>query len=390
MDIQQVTQQYEQELIRMREYFHMHPELSWQETATQARIEEYLTEWGIPYETPYKTAVIATIKGPNADDRILGIRADIDALPVTEETGCAYASVNDGVMHACGHDAHISILLMTARILSEHKDELRSTIRLIFQPAEEFIEDSGAYHLKTDPLVLECDRIIGLHIWGTVPCGTASVMDGPIMASADTFDVYIKGKGGHGAHPEQCIDPIPAGIQFCQSVNRVQAREMDPQSPTVISITSFNAGTTSNVIPDTAHLSGTTRSADPAVRDRFEGILNRIARAVAEDTLTEVRIDYHYGCAVTVNDPAAAAMGRVAAGKVLGEENVVNLPFMMGGEDFSKYTNEKAFLILGGGYQETERQYAQHSPHFIIDESSLRLGVAYFLQYVEEYGKASL
>lgn len=388
MDSRTEALRYESELIEMRRYYHQHPEQSWQEFHTQQSIEEHLTAWGIPYETPYRTAVIATIKGAHASDRILGIRADIDALPVHEETGCAYCSQNEGTMHACGHDTHIAILLMTARILQEHRDELQETVRLIFQPAEEFIEDSGAYHLKDEPLVKACDRVIGLHVWGTLPAGQACIMDGPIMASADTFDVYIQGRGGHGAHPEQCIDPIAAGIEYCQSVNRVLARELSPLSPAVISITQFNAGTTSNVIPDSAHLSGTTRSADPQLREAFEGILNRIARAVSEDTGTTATVDYHYGCAVTVNDPAAAEMGRSAAANVFGEENVVQMPFLMGGEDFSKYTNEKAFLILGGGDQDPARQYAQHSPHFAIDERCLALGVAYFLEYVQQYGAA--
>ncbi len=375
----------EPELIDLRRYFHRHAEQSWQEYNTQKKIIEVLKEEGIPWETPYKTAVVATIRGRQSANTILGIRADIDALPITEDSGESFSSENVGSMHACGHDTHTAILLSTARLLNRHRDELKLTVRLIFQPAEEFIEDSGALHLKDVPSVKECSRIIGLHIQSGLPLGTASIQDGPIMASADTFDFYIEGKGGHGAHPEQCIDPIAAGVELCQTISRIHARELNPLSPSVISITSFNAGTTSNVIPGSAHLSGTARAADPALRDRYEAILQRAADAAALATQTKIRLDYHYGCAVTVNDPAAAETGRKAAAAVFGAENVVQVPFSMGGEDFSKYTNEKAFLLLGGAAEDPDRRYPMHNPHVVFNEKALRLGVEYFLRYTELY-----
>lgn len=387
MNIQEEAVNIESELIALRRYFHQHPEQSWKEWNTQKKIEEELDTLGIPYETPYKTAVIATIKGAHASDHILGIRADIDALPVTEKTACPFKSENEGTMHACGHDTHTAILLATAKVLAAHRDELPVTVRLIFQPAEEFIEDSGALHLKTVPSVLECERLIGLHIMSALEAGEAALNDGPIMASADTFDVYIDGKGGHGAHPEQCIDPIQAGVEFVQSLNRIVAREMNAIIPVVVSITQFVAGTTSNVIPATAHLSGTTRAADPKVRDRFPDLLQRTASAVALDTETHIRVDYHFGCAVTINDPEVAATGRRAAAQVFGEDHIQKVPFSMGGEDFSKYTNPKAFLILGGGVHDPAKRFPQHSPYFEIDESVLKNGVAYFLQYIEEWAK---
>lgn len=384
-DIMKEAAAIEEELIALRRYFHQHAEQSWQELNTQKKIEEYLDALGIPYETPYKTAVIATIKGKHSSDHILGIRADIDALPITEETGCSFASENAGTMHACGHDTHTAILLAAAKLFAKHRDRLRVTIRLIFQPAEEFIEDSGALHLKTVPSVLACERLIGLHIMSALEAGDAAIQDGPIMASADTFDVYIEGKGGHGAHPEQCIDPIQAGVEFVQSVNRIVARECNAITPVVISITRFTSGTTSNVIPATAELSGTTRTADPALRDRFQEILERTASAIAADTGTKIRVDYHWGCAVTINDPEVAETGRRAARSVFGPAHVRQLPFSTGGEDFSKYTNPKAYLILGGGASNPAKRFPQHSPFFTIEESVLKKGVAYFLQYAEAW-----
>ena len=385
MDILREVEGAEQELIALRRSFHEHPEIGWHETGTQKKIEEVLSAAGIPYREVCGTGVIAEIAGRNSGDKILGIRSDIDALPVQEETALPFSSVNDGVMHACGHDAHMAVLLETGKILNAHREDLKVRVRLIFQPAEEFIEDSGAYHMKDLKEVTECTRLIGLHIFSAIPAGKASIEEGPIMASADTFDVEIRGKGGHGAHPELCIDPIAAGVMFHEGVSRFLARRHNPISPAVISITSFQAGTTSNVIPDTAHLAGTTRASDPELRDRFEEILGRIASAVETETGAGVKVDYHWGCPVTVNDPAAARTGRRAAEEVFGAENVIHVPFSMIGEDFSKYRNEKAFLLLGGGYRDPSRVFAQHSPHFVIDESVLKYGPAYFLQYVRDW-----
>jgi amidohydrolase len=385
MDIQREAEGVMPELIRLRRYFHQHPEQSWHEAGTQKKIEEFLTGEGIPFHEVCRTGVIADIAGKSSGSRILGIRADIDALPVQEETGLPFASENPGTMHACGHDVHIAVLLETAKLLNRHRDELKVRVRLLFQPAEEFIEDSGAAHMRELPEVREISRLIGLHIGSAIPCGQAYLGEGPIMASADTFDIRIQGKGGHGAHPEECIDPISAGIRFCEGVNRFLARVKNPLLPAVISITSFQAGNTSNVIPDSAHLSGTTRAGDPGLRDQFEGILRKIGEAVTLETGAAVEVDYHYGCPVTVNDPAAAITGRRAAEEVFGRENVIKIPFLMIGEDFSKYTNEKAFLWLGGGLQDKNKVFPQHSPHYLADETALPLGVRYFLTYVREY-----
>ena len=197
----------EPELIELRRWFHIHPELSWNEYNTRKKVEEKLDEAGIPYVEGAKTGVISIIKGANADGRILGLRADMDALPVTELADVEYKSVNDGVMHACGHDTHTAMLAMAGKILAAHKDELKCEVRLIFQPAEEYIADSGAAYMKDEPLVKECDSIIGLHVFGAMDGGIIYVGDDAIMASADTFDIEIQGKGAHGASPHEGIDP---------------------------------------------------------------------------------------------------------------------------------------------------------------------------------------
>ena len=383
MDLKAQTAAIEPELIELRRYFHRHAERSWEETQTQRKIETYLDAEGIPYIRVCRTGVIAAIRGPHSSERIIGIRADMDALPVTEETGCDYASENPGVMHACGHDTHVAILLATAKLLNERKEDLKVTVRLIFQPAEEFIEDSGAYYMKTVPEVLECERLIGLHIWGTLEAGYASLVEGPIMASADTFDIEIVGKGGHGAHPELAIDPIAAGVALCGELQRVIAREIGGLEPAVISVTSFNAGTTSNVIPERAHLSGTTRAFSEDTRRQFPEMLERIAKGIAAATRTDISVDYHWGPPVTINDLEVTATGRKAANAVFGADHLITLPPQMGGEDFAKYTNRKAFLMLGGGNKDPKLRFNQHNPRFNIDESALKLGVEYFLRYIE-------
>ena len=370
----------ESELIELRRWFHTHPELSWDEYNTRKKIEEKLDEAGIPYVEAAKTGVIGIIKGANADGRIFGLRADIDALPVQELADVEYKSVNDGVMHACGHDTHTAMLAMAGKILAAHKDELKCEVRLIFQPAEEYIADSGALYMREEPLVKECDAIIGLHVFSAMDGGYLFVGDDSIMASADTFDVEIQGKGAHGASPHEGIDPLAAGVEFCNAVNRVIAREINTQKPAVISVTAFNSGTTSNVVPGTAHLMGTCRALDPGVRDSFEPTLKRLAKAIGEETRTEITVDYHYGCPVTVNDPEQTELARKAAIETVGKEFVAVPPKSMGGEDFSKYTNPKAFAYLGVGVADKEKRAPQHNPYFVVDEQYLKYGVEFYVR----------
>ena len=371
MDVITEGKKIQNELVELRRYFHEHPELPWEEFNTQKKIMEYLDELGIPYQESSKTGVIATIKGPHSSDKILGIRADIDALPITEQAACEWKSQNEGKMHACGHDTHITMLLGAAKLLKQMEDELTITVRLLFQPAEECIENSGAALMKDDPALLECDRLIAMHIWSKIPAGYASLRYGPVMSAADTFDIYVKGKGGHGALPHQTVDPVVAASEFVLSMQRVVARELNPLEASVISITAFNSGTTSNVIPAEAHLMGTARTFTPATRDQYPEIIKRVAAGVGEATRTEIEVD----------------TGRRAAETVFGKDHLTDWELQMGGEDFAKYPQEKCLLLLGGGWPEEERQFPQHSPFFDIDESALSLGVEYFVEYVQEYQK---
>lgn len=387
MELKEHIAALQPELVQLRRHYHEHPERSWQEFETQKSIEKYLDELGIPYVESCKSGVIATIKGPHSGDRIIGIRADIDALPIKELGTEEYKSQNEGTMHACGHDTHITILLGTAKVLAALKDQLTVTVRLLFQPAEEEIANSGAAYMKEEPLVKECDRLIALHIWSKIPAGWASLRYGPVMSAADTFDVEIEGKGGHGALPHQTIDPIVAGAEFVTALQTVVSREVNPLEPAVLSVTQFQSGTTSNVIPGEAHLSGTARTFSKELRDAYPGILERVAQGVSTTSRAQIRTVYHFGPPPMINDKECVDTGRKACAKVFDKDKLVDWELQMGGEDFAKYYNPKCILLLGGGFAEEERRYPQHSPYFDIDEKALGLGVEYFVQYVLEWEK---
>lgn len=373
-------------VINLRRYFHENPELSWEEVNTSKRIRKELEEMNIPYELVKDIGVIGHIKGKGEGKR-LGIRADIDALPVKEETGLSFASKNEGVMHACGHDAHISILLGAAKILNELKDEFKGEILIIFQPAEEYIQDSGAKYLSQVPEIKSLDRIIGLHIWGDIDSGSASLNEGPIMASADTFDIYIKGISGHGASPHKSIDPIVAGSMVVNALQTIVSRENDPLEPQVISVTAFNSGNSKNVIPETAHLEGTTRSFNNDLRSKYKSEMQRVLEGVAITTRAEIKLDYHDGTPATVNEKESTEMGIEVAKEVFKDGFIEDYPQLMGGEDFAKYLLNipGCFLLLGAAGK--KGKIAQHNEKFDIDEDALKLGVEYFVKYAIKYLK---
>lgn len=373
-------------VINLRRYFHENPELSWKEVNTSKRIQKEMDKMGIPYEVVKEMGVIGHIKG-KGEGKKLGIRADIDALPVKEETGLPFASKNEGVMHACGHDAHISILLGTAKILNDLKDEFKGEILIIFQPAEEYIQDSGAKYLSQVSEIKSLDRIIGLHIWGDIESGSASLKEGPIMASADTFDIYIKGISGHGASPHKSIDPIIAGSMVVNALQTIVSRENDPLEPQVISVTAFNSGNSKNVIPETAHLEGTTRSFNNDLRSKYKSEMLRVLEGVAITTRAEIELDYHDGTPATVNEKESTEMGKEVAKEVFKDGFIEDYPQLMGGEDFAKYLLNipGCFLLLGGAGK--KGKIAQHNEKFDIDEDALMLGIEYFIKYALKYLK---
>ena len=346
----------------------------------------YLQALGLTAERAVGTGVLSYLRGGKSKGALLGMRADMDALPVQEETGLPFASEVPGVMHACGHDSHLAMLLVAARVLTELREELPVDILFIFQPAEEEIRNSGAERMKDHPLVRRCDRLIGLHIWGDMEAGTATLESGPVMAASDTFRVEIRGRGGHGAAPQRAIDPIPAGCLFVEELQRALAREFDPQTAALLGVTSFQAGQSANVIPDRAVLLGTGRSFDTEVRKRFPALLQRIARGIGESTGTEISVRYEPGPPPLINDAACTETARRAAASIFGDR-LRSGGVRMSGEDFAKYENPKCFLALGGGSEDAEKRYPNHSPRFQIEESALASGVRFFVNYAFCYGE---
>ncbi|NLY47366.1 MAG: amidohydrolase, partial [Tissierella sp.] len=271
----------EEYVIEMRRYFHKHPEISWKEVNTSNKICEELDKMNIPYTRECETGVIGVIEGKKKNP-VIGIRADIDALPMKEDTDLEFKSVNEGVAHSCGHDSHTAMLLGAAKILSENKDQLDCTVKLVFQPAEEFIMDSGAKHMILIDEMKDIDNIVAAHIWSNIDSGTISVDVGPRMSSADTFKIEIKGKGGHGAMPADAIDPIVTAGAVISNLQTLVSRELPPTEPCVISVCSFNSGSAPNIIPDMAVLQGTTRSFNNEIRESYPEKMERIIKSTCE------------------------------------------------------------------------------------------------------------
>jgi len=302
----------------------------------------------------------------------------MDALPILEENAVDYISQNPGVMHACGHDAHTAILLATARVLAARRAEFAGTVKLLFQPAEE-LPPGGAKPMidagvLADPVV---DAAFGLHINQDGPLGTIEVRPGPAMAAADRFRGVIQGKGGHGARPQDCVDPIVVGAQIVGALQTLVAREVDPIEAAVVSVCAFLAGDAFNVIPDTAELRGTVRTFTAENRDLLERRLGEVVRGVAASLRAEATVEYSRGYPATVNDPAMTELVAAAAGEVVGADKVVVGPPMMGAEDFSYFLERVpgSFFFVGSRNEERGLVWGHHHPRFDLDEAALAVGI---------------
>lgn len=384
MDIKSLVKGVESYTIELRRYFHENPELSWQEFNTSKKIRGELDKMGISYENGCGTAVIATING-GKPGKVLGIRADMDALPVEEKTGLDFASKTKGVMHACGHDGHSAILLGVAKALSEIKESLAGEVRLIFQPAEEDIEKSGAKCVLSMDGFKGIDRIISLHLMTTIPSGHALLKSGPLMASSDTFEIKITGKGGHGAMPSLSIDPIVAGSMAVSALQTFVSRENDPSDTSVITVASFHSGDAYNVIPESALLTGTTRTISNDVRDSMEEKMKRILDGVALTTRTQIDLKYNYGSPATINHKEASALGEEILKDMLGDKFNNDFPPAMGSEDFSRYLQviPGCMMFLGAAIE--GKAFPHHNENFCINEDVFTLGIEYFVRYAIEY-----
>ena len=365
-------------LSNWRRHLHAHPELSGHEANTATYVAAALREMGLePRERVGGMYGLTVDLGPAEGARV-ALRADMDALPIQEQTGLLYASRTPGVMHACGHDAHTAMLLGAARLLSARRGALRRPVRLIFQPAEE--QPPGGAQPMIDAGVLDgVERAYGLHIWSEMPVGTLGTRAGVFMASTDEFDILIRGRGGHAAMPQQCVDPIVVGAQVVVALQSIISRSIAMTDSAVVSVTQFIGGTARNIIPEEVRLAGTVRTLSEGTRAAVQRRLREIVEGVARAHGAEAQIEVRAGYPALVND-ADAVESALAAARGLGiaGESILQLAAQGGGEDFAYYARRvpSAFVFLGARNEAKGCVYAHHHPRFNIDEDALPLGAA--------------
>jgi amidohydrolase len=364
------------EMVATRRHLHMHPELSMLEHATAALVARELAALDLDdlRTAVGETGVVGTLVGGKPGPVTL-LRADMDGLPILEANTVEYRSRADGVMHACGHDGHVAILLAAAKTLAADRANVPGTLVFCFQPGEE--GKAGALKMIRDG-VLEnphVDRTFALHLYSGLDVGKIGVRDGPYFASADEFDLIIRGKGGHGAMPQNSFDPIVAGAHMVSMLQTVISREIAPKDPAVITVGSFTSGTTFNVIPDRAHLQGTVRAFDESVRRSLPERMERVIKGVAAALRVDYEFDYHWSYPPTVNDKAVNDVVRATGTAELGAASVVEHDIVMWAEDMSFMQNERpgAYFIVGSRGDDATG-VPHHNARFDIDERALAIG----------------
>ena len=373
------------DVVATRHHLHQNPELGLSEFKTSDYLAGKLAEYGYQVTRGLgKTGIVATLTN-GTGDRSVGIRADIDALPIVEETGAEYASLTPGLMHACGHDGHTAMLLGAARILAERRN-FDGTIHLIFQPAEENF--GGARLMIEDGLFdrFPCDAVFGLHNDPGLPLGKIFVKDGPIMAAVDECRIVVNGRGGHGAEPQVARDPIVAGASIIMALQTVVSRNIHPLDPSVVTVGAFHAGVASNVIPERAEMLVTVRSFDPAVRDRLEERICAIAKGQAESYGMTATVEYTRGYDPTINHKAETDFVRDLAGKVLGSDKVGEIARpSMGAEDFAFMLAARpgSYFLLGTA--RTDADPPLHHPRFDFNDDALPIGTSFWVELAEAY-----
>ena len=368
-------------VVEHRRDFHIHPELSYKEFRTTKVIKEELEKMGIETRSIGDTGIVGIIKGKEGG-KVLGLRADIDALPVTEDTGLDFTSENEGVMHACGHDTHAAMLLGAAKLLSRMKSEFKGTVKLIFQPAEEAGSGAKAIIEKgalKDPAM---DVIIGMHIFGNIPCGKVVVQEGPLMASGDTWKLEIMGKQCHGSSPWEGVDANVCAVAIAQALQTIVSRVNDARSPIVINVGTIQAGDRFNITSGKAVIEGMNRTFNEETRKKIPIWMEKVIKGICYAYGCEYKFNYDFLVAATINDQEITKLLRKSVTSVIGEEHILQIEKIMGSEDFSEYMlyTKGAFMLLGGGNEAKGWLYSQHSNHFKIDEDALTIGVACYVQ----------
>ena len=367
-----VREGFGEDMVVLRRDIHREPELGFDTQKTAAKVLAALE--GLPLEIETGVAengIVATLQG-GGDGPTIALRADMDALPIHEETSLPFSSATSGKMHACGHDGHTSMLVGAAKMLCGMREKLNGTVKFIFQPAE---EGGGGGRVMVEEGVAEgIDGIFALHLWPGLPFGTAATKAGPIMAAADKFEMEIKGTGGHGAMPHLAADAVVIAAQVATALQTIVSREVDPVQPAVLTIGEIGAGTAFNIIPETARMGGTVRTIDDDLRYKLPERVEELAKGVARGMRADAELDYTFSYPVTRNDPEAAALALKVAGSLFGEDRAVELAHpSMGGEDFAFFLQKLpgAYIWLGIGDVS-----GLHTPQFAFDEEILPQGAA--------------
>lgn len=366
------------EVVDMRRYLHMHPELSFEEFETVKWVKNKLHEFGITETEPIaNTGLLAYIRGKNPNKKVIALRADMDALPIFEQNKVSYKSKNDGVMHACGHDVHTSSMLGAAKIINSFKDEFEGTVKILFQPGEERLPGGASLMIKEGALQNPTpENIVGQHVMPLIPAGKVGFREGMYMASADEIYITVKGVGGHAAMPEMFVDPIVIASHIVVALQQIVSRNASPKIPCVLSLGKFIAEGATNVIPEVVKIEGTFRTMNEEWRKEAHQKMKKMAESIAEGMGAECELEVRVGYPFLKNEPQLTAQLKKYAQDYLGEENVVDLDLWMAAEDFAYYTQETdaSFYRLGIRNEEKGITSGLHTPTFDIDETSLEIG----------------
>ena len=377
--VKELAANYSDEVVAIRRHLHQHPELSFVEFETSKYIQSKLDQWGITYEAGMvKTGIVVLVEGNNPTKKVIALRADIDALPIQEENNFPYRSVNDGVMHACGHDLHTSSLLGVVKILNELKSEFEGTVKCFFQPGEERLPGGASLMIKEGILENPKPEIVfGQHVYPDLPCGKVGFRPGIYMASADELYVTVHGKGGHGALPHKNVDPVLITSHIMVALQQVVSRQAKPDVPTVLSFGKVDANGSTNVIPAKVELEGTFRTFNEEWRAEAHEKMVKMAKSIAESMGGTCDFEVRKGYPFLVNDEHVTLRAKKVAQQFLGEENVVDLDLRMTAEDFSYYSQEMpgCFYRLGTARPEEQKVSGLHTSTFNLDENAIELGV---------------
>ncbi|PVZ80295.1 amidohydrolase [Serratia sp. S1B] len=384
MNIEQLIAKVESQVIGWRRHLHAHPELSFQEVQTADYIAEQLATFGpLSIIRPTPNSVVAELQG-GAPGPCYALRADIDALPIQEESTESFCSTHPGVMHACGHDAHTAMLLGAASVLCQLQSQLRGTVRFIFQHAEE-LPPGGAQQLVELGVLDGVSMIFGLHVLPNFSTGEVAIKQGVFTGSSDNFDIVLQGKGGHGSMPHLCIDPIPIGAEIVTALQQIVARKLDPLYAPVLTVATFQAGEGYNVIPDSARLAGTLRTHSQEIRERVPRLVEQTVAGISQAHGASYKISWTSGYAIGNNHPDACAIAREVVSQTIGASALRELtaPFF-GSEDFSSYQQKipGCFLFIGSGNEEMGATYGVHNPRFKLDESAMQIGVRLHVGFI--------